>query len=406
MMAGPIRSLGDGMRRSLYGGPRSRSQIASRGRIGSRWLFLSIAMLPVFYGIALCALLMVVDPYDLRPWGLRPVLVNAEYPPDKTVNLIRVVARQPHDLVMFGGSTTMPFTAQRLNQVFGSKSAVNLSYMAPMPADTAPVLLRLIQTPGLKRLIVAVDFSEMRRDGDMFYLGGSAVTSLRAHWHDMPDFTRPVARASLNRLRGGAFDIPGWRREVTGLVDAPSVTTHADYMALLDDAVSRPDPAMNAPAPAIACSAYPYLAQVLLPVGRAALQRGVHIDIVFPPLPFQTYYNWQKNHLEFSSWEKGAHHRQLVGFYGCIVKTIAAAHLGNVTVHATNTDRRLTNLDDYRDTVHLTKSGTLTAMLQDIRDRNMVVTPEGLGAFGRSIDDGIASVRTWRWSDRRASSPR
>jgi hypothetical protein len=406
MMPGPIRWLGDSVRRSLYGGRHNRSRIASRGRIGSRSLFLSIAMLPVFYGMALCALLMVVDPYDLRPWGLRPILVDAEYPPDKTVNLIRVVARQPHDLVMFGGSTTMPFTAQRLNEVFAAKSAVNLSYMAPMPTDTAPVLLRLVQTPDLKRLIVAVDFSEMRRDGDMFYLGGSAVTSLRAHWFDMPDFTRPVARASLNRLRGGAFDIPGWRGEVTGLVDAPSVTTHADYMALLDDAVSRPDPGMNAPAPAMACSAYPYLTRVLLPVGRAALQRGVHVDIVFPPLPFQTYYNWQKNRLEFSSWEKGAHHRQLVGFYDCIVKTIAAAHLSNVTVHATNTDHRLTSLDDYRDTVHLTKCATLTTMLQDIRDRNTVVTPENLDAFGRSIDDGIADVRTWRWSDRRSSRPR
>ncbi|WP_157093960.1 hypothetical protein [Sphingomonas mali] len=349
---------------------------------------------------------MIVDPYDLRPWGLSPILVDAEYPPDKTVNLIRVVARQPHDLVMFGGSTTMPFTAPRLNAVFGSKSAVNLSYMAPMPTDTAPVLLRLVETPGLKRLIVAVDFSEMRRDGDTFYLGGSAVTSLRAHWYDMPDFTRPVARASLNRLWGRAFDIPGWRGEVTALVDAPSVTTHTDYMALLNDAVSHPDPAMDAQASAIACAAYPYLTQVLLPVGRAALQRGVHIDIVFPPIPFQTYYNWQKNHLEFSSWEKGAHHRQLVGFYGCIVKTIAAAHLANVTVHATDTDRRLTDLADYRDTVHLTKSATLTAMLQDIRDRTTVVTPESLDAFGRLIDEGIADVRTWRWSDRRSSPPR
>jgi len=404
MITGAIRWLGDRVRRSLYGSPRNRPQIASRGGIGSRWLFLSIVMLPVLYGMALCALLMIVDPYDLRPWGLRPVLVDAEYPPDKTVNLIRMVARQPHDLVMFGGSTTMPFTARRLNEVFGSKSAVNLSYMAPMPTDTAPVLLRLVQTPGLKRLIVAVDFSEMRRDGDMFYLGGSAVTSLRAHWYDMPDFTRPVARASLNRLRGGAFDIPDWRREVAGLVDAPSVTTHTDYMALLDDAVSRPDPWINAPAPAIACSAYPYLTRVLLPVGRSALERGIHVDILFPPLPFQTYYNWQKNPLEFSSWEKGAHHRQLIGFYACIVKTVAAAKLSNVTVHATNTDRRLTVLADYRDTVHLTKSSTLTAMLDAIRDRTTVVTPEKLDAFGRSIDRGIAGVRRWRWTDRPSSS--
>lgn len=406
MISRPIRWLANKVRRSLYGAPRGRLQGAPVRRIASRSLFLSVAVLPVIYGIALCMLLMVVDPYDLRPWGLRPILMEAGYPPDKTANLIRVVAEQPHDLILFGGSTTMPFTAQRLNEIFGSSSAANVSYMAPMPADAGPVLLRLLQAPDLKRLIVAVDFSEMRRDGDMFYLGRSAVTSLRAHWYDMPDFTRPVARASLNRLRGGAFDIPGWRAEVAGLVDAPSVTTHADYMALLDDAVAQPDPAMSAPAPGIACSAYPYLTQVLLPVGRAALQRGVDVDIVFPPLPFQTYYNWQKNRLEFSSWEKGAHHRQLVGFYGCIVKTIAAAQLRNVTVHATNTDRRLTDLADYRDTVHLTKSGTLTAMLQDIRDRTTVVTPESLDAFGRSIDDGIAGVRTWRWSDRRASLPR
>jgi hypothetical protein len=274
MMPRAISQLASGVLRAIYGGPRGRSPIAPIAGIASRRLFLLVAMLPVAYGIALCALLMVVDPYDLRPWGLRPVLTEAGYPPDKTANLIRVVADQPHDLVLFGGSTTMPFTARRLNDVFGSSSAVNVSYMAPMPADTGPVLLRLVQAPGLERLIVAVDFSEMRRDGDMFYLGKSAVTSLRGHWFDMPDFTRPVARASLNRLKGGAFDIPAWRPEVNGLVDAPSVTTHADYMALLDDAVSRPDPAMNVPAPAIACSNYPYLKNVLLPVGRAPAGRS------------------------------------------------------------------------------------------------------------------------------------
>jgi hypothetical protein len=54
--------------------------------------------------------------------------------------------------------------------------------------------------------------------------------------------------------------------------------------------------------------------------------------------------------------------------------------------------RKGADLTDYRDTVHLTKSSTLTAMLQDIRGRSVVVTPENLDAFGWSIDDGIADV--------------
>jgi hypothetical protein len=56
--------------------------------------------------------------------------------------------------------------------------------------------------------------------------------------------------------------------------------------------------------------------------------------------------------------------------------------------------------------VHLTKSGALTALLHDIPDHTAVVTPENLPAFNRSIDDGIASVRAWRWSDRRAAPSR
>jgi hypothetical protein len=127
---------------------------------------------------------------------------------------------------------------------------------------------------------------------------------------------------------------------------------------------------------------------------------------VFPPLPFQTYYNWQKNPLEFSSWEKGSHHRQLAGFYGCIVKAIAAARLSNITVHATNTDRRLTDLAEYRDTVHLSKGTTLTTLLQDIRDRTAVVTSENLDSFYRAIDDGIVSVRNWRRPGRDAAASR
>jgi len=399
-MSAIIDRLSSAIQRTAYGAPRRQgSGRAIIARANNR-LFLPLAVLPVLYGIALCTILMLVDPYDLRPWGLSPKLTHRSYPTIEKVNLIRVYLNTPHQLVLLGSSTAMPFTEEQLNTAFGYNSSVNLSYEALMPPDAGKILTAAVETPGLKRMVIGIDYVQMRADDKMEYLGRGAVASLTNRWFDMPDFTLPVVRASLNRLKGGIFDVPDWRPEVDKLYDAPAVTTRPEIMTMLDDSVAHPDPAIFEPPPARPCSSYPFIGRVLLPVGRAAMARNIHVDLLFPPVPFQSYYNWQKHPYSqyYPSWGTGSHYRQLVDFYRCIVEAVANNGLTNVTAHALDADPRLTQIADFRDTIHMTRPEALRRTLLVIRNGDDAVTPTSFAAYRKAMDQGVANARAWRWS--------
>ena len=394
-----IDTLLSAIRRTIYGAPRRRGggkTILDRADHG---LFLLVVMLPVLFGIGLCAILMLVDPYDLRPWGLPPKLTHEGYPSIVKVNLVREYLNSPHELIMLGSSTAMPFKEDQLNAAFGYKTSVNLSYEALMPPDAGRVLAAAVETPDLKRMLIGVDYVQMRGDDKMEYLGRGAVASLDNQWFDMPDFTLPVVKASLNRLKGGNFDLAEWRPDVAMLYNAPAVTTRPDMMKMLDDSVAHPDRAIFEPSPARACSSYPFIHRVLVPVGRAAMDRKIHVDLLFPPVPFQSYYNWQKHPYSqyYPSWGTGSHYRQLVDFYECIVKAIAANGLTNVAAHALDADPRLSRITDFRDTIHMTRPEALRRTLLAIRNGDDVVTPATFDAYRKRMDAGVAGVSTWRW---------
>jgi|GEM_PF-2861738 len=388
------------VRRTIYGAPRRQRDGKTILERADHGFFLLPVMLPVLFGIGLCAVLMLVDPYDLRPWGMPPKLTHQGYPSIVKVNLVRVYLNSPHELIMLGSSTAMPFTEEQLNTAFGYKTSVNLSYEALMPPDAGKILTAAVETPGLKRMVIGVDYVQMRGDDKMEYLGRGAVASLTNQWFDMPDFTLPVVRASLNRLKGRDFDVPDWRPEVDKLYDAPAVTTRPDVMTILDDSVAHPDPTIFEPAPARSCSSYPFIDRVLLPVGRAAMARNIHIDLLFPAVPFQSYYNWQKHPYSqyYPSWGTGSHYRQLVDFYRCIVEAVAANALANVTAHALDADPRLTQITDFRDTIHMTRPEALRRTLLAVRNGDDVVTPATFATYRKAMDQGVANVRAWRWS--------
>lgn len=399
-MPAVIDTLLSAIRRTIYGAPRGRGEGKTILDRADHGFFLSIVMLPVLFGIGLCAILMLVDPYDLRPWGLPPKLTHEGYPSIVKVNLFPVYLSSPHELIMLGSSTSMPFKEEQLNTAFGYTNSVNLSYQALMPADAGKILRAAVETPSLKRILVGIDYVQMRGDGKMDYLGKGAVASFSNQWFDMPDFTLPVVRASLQRLKGGNFDLLEWHPEVEMLYDAPAVTTRPEIMTMVEDSLVHPDPALFEPSPARSCSSYPFIDRVLVPVGRAAKDRNVHVDLLFQPVPFQSYYNWQKHPYSqyYPSWGTGSHYRQLVDYYECIVNAIAAKGLTNVTAHALDADPRLTRITDFRDTIHMTRPEALRQTLLAIRRGDDLVTPATFGKYRKAMDDGVAGVRTWRWS--------
>ena len=57
----------------------------------SRRLFFAAALLPLVVGLAICLMVVIVDPLDLRPWGLKPQFYDGNYPELVTPLLIVLV---------------------------------------------------------------------------------------------------------------------------------------------------------------------------------------------------------------------------------------------------------------------------------------------------------------------------
>lgn len=383
----------------FYGGPRPRGGELARV-IGLRW-FLAVAVLPMLLGMAICLMLQVVDPYDLRPWGFAPKFADANYPASQTTYTMAERTRERHDLVLFGGSTTMAVTPAQLRAVFGAKTPVNLSYPLPSPDDSSMILMHLMKTPGIRRIVMGIDHSQMGNDGIPYASGQLAMQSFAPRWFDMPDFNVHTIHATAQRAMGKPLDTGSWRREPASYYDARRVTDQPDLLALLDDGVARPSPEMIVQPRLPGCRSYRFINRFLIPVGRAAQARGIAVDLLFPPLPPVTFYYWQKTPPMMSFWTRGADYRQLVHFHECIALVAAEEKLDTVKVHAIDTDTALTgDLTNYRDTVHITAPPALVRMMTDVRDDRFVLTPSGVAAYVATMENAIRAAGTGRYRKR------
>lgn len=380
----------------FYGGPRHGAGTLARA-IGAPW-HLAVAALPILLGIAMCLLLQIVDPYDLRPWGFPPKFVDANYPGSQTIYMMAGRTREPHDLALFGGSTTMAVTPAQLRSVFGAKAPVNLSYPLPSPEDSAMIMMHLIKTPGMRRIVMGVDHSQMGNDGIAYTTGQLAMQSFAPRWFDMPDFNLRTIQATARRATGKPLDTATWRLEPASYYDSRRLTAQPDLLALLDDSVVHPSPDMFVQPRLPGCRSYRFINRVVIPVGRAAQARGITVDLLFPPLPPVALYNWQKRPLMMSSWTKGADYRQLIHFHECIAIVAAEERLGAVKVHATDADAVLTgDLNNYRDTVHITAPAALVRMMTDVRDSRFVLTTSGIAAYSGTMEKAIRAAGTQRY---------
>ena len=117
-------------------------------------LFFLAALIPLFLGLAICLAVVIVDPLELRPWGLQPRFFDANYPELVTPKLVRAVTGEHQDVILLGGSQAMGVTPAELRSWFGARKAFNLAYSLLEARDFAAVSTAAVRTPGLKRLVV------------------------------------------------------------------------------------------------------------------------------------------------------------------------------------------------------------------------------------------------------------
>jgi hypothetical protein len=335
-----------------------------------------------------------VDPYDLRPWGVSVRLAGHRYPDRIVPRLFSVAARDGTDLVMLGGSATMGFMRSMLREAYPEASQpVNLSFVAQRADELEIVLARIEPSYSLKRVILTLDFTLIN---DITWIARALDKRYYAeNWHDpVPEFDLDAIRLSWNVLRTGALDIPGWHlknpnRPEFMETDLP-VTAFPERVAKLA-AAAEGSRAWVTQAPAIACDDFPSLRTVVLPFTQRMAARGVFVDLLAPPYSLAVYSDWSVNNPDghfFSRKGKGSVFANLVSLLRCAVEMTAG--IPNVRVHAFNTDLSITrDLSRYYDGSHILDYETYRHIMLRMATGDAVLTTAKWPEFETALKTAV-----------------
>ena len=324
-------------------------------RVGHRF-YLPLILAPFILGAAGYWLIVLVDPYDLRPGGLAPRIADHRYPDLEWPKLIRAVTGEPRDVVLLGGSTTMAVTKAMMLEAYpDAQTPVNLSYIAPRPLDLADALGWVSRTPGLKRVVLIMDFSLMERRGLRSAAGNTLANMATTSWSHGGDFAPVTAVASFNRIARGVYDMPAWSNmtEPGFMVGTAPVTTSVGTMRRVHRAIESHQSDVFNPAP-LTCEEIPFTREVLTPFLRKMAAQGVAVDMVFPPIPYVVYYDWIENPPRFDILLPGPVFHQFMVYKRCVIATREAIGGLQARVISLDTNDAISgNLRLYMDSVHL-----------------------------------------------------
>lgn len=333
-----------------------------------RWvnarLFLVPALVPLVLGLAICLTVLVVDPLDLRPWGLQPRFYDGNYPELVTPKLVRAVSRQHEDVLLVGGSQAMGVTPAQLRGAFEAREVFNLSYSLLEARDLDAVSQAAVRTPGLKRLIVELPFTAAEWDRPPALTGAGAIAVLRARWYALPDFGDDIARGSLERVVSGHFATPEWRREASQFLGSRNLRQNEALMAQLELGFRQIPSANFRSTSPLPCSQFAVIGKSILPLIEEAASRSVELDFYFPPIPPASY---PRAEVQQSGLNRGWF-RQLMSFHRCVALAVTTANGSNVHLLAIDLDPVITgDLSNFRDTFHLVRPDKFDRLLNDVK---------------------------------------
>lgn len=355
-----------------------------RGRLG-RFLFLAAATLPLLFGLAICATVALVDPLELRPWGLVPRFFDGNYPELVTPKLVRAVTSEHQDVILVGGSQAMGVTPAQLRKAFGAQSSFNLAYSLSEARDLAAVSGAAVRSPGLKRLVVELPFTAMDWDRPPAATGAGAIAVLKAPWYALPDFGEDIARASLERLRSGEFATAEWRRQAANFLGTRSILqqpqllkeTNRDFLRIPASRFANPTP--------ISCDQFALVSNALGPLMSESARRGVELDLYFPPIPPASYPRAESKRAGRFSW-----FGQVMSFHRCVLAEAAGFPGPNVHVIAADADPEIIgDLANFKDTIHLFRPNKFDRLLDDIRSHRFELHERDANGYVQRISAAV-----------------
>jgi hypothetical protein len=363
-------------------------------RFSFGWLFLPL--IATGYALAIASYLFVgaVDPYALRPWGVKARLVDRPYDGEVTPLIMMTAANDGTDLVVVGGSTSLGYMPAMLRQAFpDAHQPVNMSFDGVNADDLSTELDAFGRSPTIRRLILNLDWPLIKDRADYGHIAGKPPYD-GAWYNPVPEYNPESMEMSVRVLRTGLLASPHWldpSEELpdTVLADRP-LTDFPDQLAHIahDVAVTRGWLTRGQELP---CSAMPKLAHVMAQL-RAIAARGVAIDIIVPPYSLYMYPNWSDIPPQLgASFHHDQAFAQMMSLRRCALEETAG--VANIRIHAFDTDTAITgNLALYRDTSHLFDPGTYRQILMHVAKGDSVLTLQAWPSFEAKLRDEVEEL--------------
>jgi hypothetical protein len=305
-----------------------------------------------------------VDPYDLYPWGPRPVLTRDRYSPNALPWLLNVIADGGYDTLVIGGSTAQQFESADIRQAWpDARRPFVLTYSGPKPTDLKVVMAKTAKARGLKRVLLSYDLSYLFDDD---VSRGSFPFALydRDGINDLRDYGFQSIELSARLLTGREYfvkdwdfagDKADWARRYQRSLSPANVERLRGLIAAHRAEVDAPT--------SLTCADFPAIA--LIPqYARALAANGVRLDIVAPPYSYAMYFDYL-DPLKRQSLKNGAPLSTLILTRHCLLESVRG--LDNVRVFAFDlTPGIADDMGSYRDTVHLFGNRAAKIMLRDI----------------------------------------
>jgi hypothetical protein len=319
--------------------------------------YAGLVLLPWLFGLMAYWIIVAIDPYELRRAHPPYQLAEHRYPDDEWTRLLNVVTSEPHDAILLGGSTAMAIDQSLLREAFpGALNPVNLSYVAPRPPDMPLILPKIARIPGLKHIVLFMDFTLMEK-GQRRSPSGDIWKSFRdTDWSHGGDFGLTTALASLHAVANGTYDLNMW--SAIALPDymiggAPLTQSFTAIQRFKETLRSHGDDVFASSG--LSCGQIPYLKSVLEPFPQQMTNRHIAVDLVFPPVPYVLYYDWMDHRPpSHDALIDGPVFDQFMTFEKCVVATIDPLGAKDIRVLALDANDKLSgDLGHYFDTLHL-----------------------------------------------------
>jgi hypothetical protein len=356
---------------------------APRARISPFVLVCGLFLLAYW---AVAAFVVAVDPYDVRPWGVKVTPPSHLVTPETRVLTMAVAKDSSSDLVMIGSSTAAPYGPEQLRAAFpGVRNPMNYSYFGARPGDRDVVAKAVAQYTGADRVVIWIDWTyiweaDERIPGWPDYLFDSnPANDLRMVNHeaivasiDALAGRSPLARTASNLDSLGEV----WRREFEAY---QSPAARRATMARYRESVDALKPGAQR-----SCDTFGTLTGQLAPALRTLAARGKTVDLVLPPYSVVFYGDTLPS--------RGYDFFSLLAFRRCLA--LAAADMPRVSIWALDSDTAMiTDLGNYRDAAHLYSPDALRSALAGIGDPRYRLTPENVDDRNEALWRAVQGYR-------------